>query len=124
MKFSLDQDMSAYRIRRYDKGIIQVNDVEYRRSLILSPDRLIPNWPPTAVAAITPNDCAVILELDPEIILLGTGNTLVFPEPDQLQPIYRSGKGIEIMDTAAACRTFMVLSAEHRKVVAALLVES
>ncbi len=124
MKFTLDQDSSAYRIRRYDKGIIQINDVEYRRSLILSPDRLIPDWPPTEVSAITAKDCAVILELDPEIILLGTGNILIFPEPDQLQPIYRSGKGIEIMDTAAACRTFMVLSAEHRKVVAALILEN
>ena len=59
--------------------------------------------------------------LDAEIILLGTGKLLRFPSPELMQSLMQARKGIEVMDTQAACRTFNVLAGEKRKVAAALL---
>jgi uncharacterized protein len=62
-----------------------------------------------------------VLALEPEVVLLGTGARQQFLHPSRLAPIYRAGVGVEIMTTAAACRTFNILVAEERRVVAALL---
>ena len=57
----------------------------------------------------------------PEVILLGTGNRLQFPHPRLTQPLQQAGIGLEAMDTVAACRTYNILMAEGRQVLAALL---
>jgi uncharacterized protein len=62
-----------------------------------------------------------VFALRPEVVLLGTGARQVFPSPELLMCFHRRGIGIEVMATAAACRTFNVLVSERRKVVAALL---
>ena len=63
-----------------------------------------------------------MVELAPEIVLLGTGAQFRFPEPALLAPLYKAGIGVEVMDTPAACRTYNILLGEGRNVVAALLV--
>ena len=62
-----------------------------------------------------------LLALEPEVVLLGTGARQVFLPPRQLAPFYRKAVGVELMTTDAACRTFNVLAAEERRVVAGLL---
>jgi uncharacterized protein len=41
-----------------------------------------------------------------------------------LRPLIEAGRGFEIMDTAAACRTYNILVAEGRLVLAALILET
>ncbi len=53
--------------------------------------------------------------------LIGTGQHQVFLPPATQMHFYRNGTGFEVMTTDAACRTFNVLAAEGRQVVAALL---
>lgn len=65
----------------------------------------------------------MILEMQPEVVLIGTGHSLRFPEPHLLAPVIRQGLGYEVMDTQAACRTYNILANESRNVVAALLIE-
>ena len=57
----------------------------------------------------------------PEVILLGTGSRLHFPHPSLTHPLQLAGIGLEAMDTVAACRTYNILMAEGRQVLAALL---
>ena len=52
-------------------------------------------------------------------MLLGTGATLVWPDEDLMAALAARGVGLEIMSTAAACRTYNVLVHERRRVVAA-----
>ena len=59
--------------------------------------------------------------LKPEVILIGTGNQQVFLPPAAQVHFFRRNIGFEVMTTDAACRTFNVLIAEGREVVAALL---
>jgi uncharacterized protein len=85
---------------------------------------VIPDWRPRRNEEITVPDFDEVLSMQPEIILLGTGTTLRFPSVQLSGSILATGTGFEVMDTAAACRTYNILLSEKRKVVAALLLES
>ena len=70
---------------------------------------------------MTEQDFAPILSMQPEIVLLGTGSRLCFPAAQLTAGILAAGVGLEVMDTAAPCRTFNILLSEQRSVVAALV---
>ena len=63
----------------------------------------------------------VLAELAVEILILGTGEKLTFPEPAQLSPLMSQGVGVEVMGSRAACRTYNLLAGEGRKVAAAIM---
>ncbi len=122
MQFAEDKSRAQYHIRSYEPGQLRINDTHYSRSLIISPDDLIPDWPVRLVEDIEAPSLQVILEKKPQILILGTGDQLTFPRPAQLACLYQAGIGVEIMDTAAACRTYSVLVSEDRAVVGALII--
>jgi uncharacterized protein len=122
MRFSLDVSDNVNSIRAYRNGCITVNDQEVRRSMIVMPDRLITDWRPQSLDQIMAEDFGIFQELQPEIILLGTGERHRFPDPRLLQPILRRGLGLEVMTTVAACRTYNIVVAEGRRVAAALII--
>ena len=99
-----------------ETGLCQVN-----QSLILTAQQLITDWEPNHADELTAAHLDAILELEPELVLLGTGARQHFPAMDIMSPLHRAQIGIEVMDTAAACRTFNILVAEGRHVAAALL---
>lgn len=122
MKFNRDNaGRDTKVIRAYAPGRINVNDALISRSFILSPDRIIEDWPPRLFGDITLEHLQVALKLEPEILIIGTGRELQFPEAEIMAHIQRRGIGLEVLDTAAACRTYNVLVSENRNVVAALL---
>jgi len=123
MHFAREDCNSGLVVRACDDGQITVGQQSYRSSLILTPDRVIPDWRPRRYEEITEQDFDVVLSLQPEIILLGTGSTLRFPPVKLGASILVTGTGFEVMDTAAACRTYNILLSEKRKVIAALLLE-
>jgi uncharacterized protein len=110
-------------IQSYDMGGIKIQDILYSDSLIIAPSGIYPHWRPTNVAELTQTDLQCLLDLTPEVILLGTGSRLSFPHRDLLAWVAQYGFGLEIMDSAAACRTYNLLLAEGRQVVAGLLID-
>ena len=90
-------------------------------SLIITPELLIQDWLKEALS-LSKHDMQRVIEIQPEVILLGTGETMKFPNNEIMQLCYQEKIGIEVMNTAAACRTYNVLAAERRKVAAALMV--
>jgi uncharacterized protein len=124
MILTQDSNDSLFQVRAYRPGLITVNDITYQRSLIIAPDRLILDWPPQSFSELKPEDWQSILDLNPELIILGTGEQFKIPHPSLLAPIYSHKKiGVESMDTGAACRTFMALASEGRRVVSALIIK-
>jgi len=107
----------------YGAGYVEVNRTRHTASLLVSGDRLVTDWPARSVEALSGDHLAAIVELKPEIVLLGTGSTFHFPEPRLLAPLYAAGIGVEAMDTPAACRTYNILLGEGRGVLAALIVD-
>ena len=110
-------------ITAYDAGSIAVNGRPLTRSFILTPQRLIEDWPPTSIDNLTEADLAAIAELACPIVLLGTGTRQRFPAHSLLRPLIERRMGVEVMDSFAACRTYNILMAEGRDVAAALIIE-
>ncbi len=100
---------------------VMVDAHELTDSFLLAPDTLVESWKPEAIGEIDEAAIEVVLALRPELVLLGTGPTQIMPAPVLLGAFLRRGIGIEAMDNAAAARTFNLLAAEGRRVVAAFL---
>src|SRR5579862_3027550 len=107
MGLDLDENHANYQIKAYKQGNIQINETTYTHSIIISPERLIEHWRPQSIAELTQNDLAIIIDLSPAILLIGTGSTLVFPDLAVYGDLINEGIGIEVMDTSAACRTYI-----------------
>jgi uncharacterized protein len=107
-------------IRSVSEAAIHVNDHDYAESIALTPDELLGPWPGKHIAELAEADFEAIFETGPEIVLLGTGATNIFPPRELTFAFARKGIGLEVMDTAAAARTFNVLANEGRKVAAVL----
>ncbi len=102
-------------------GWVRVGVTEYRESLVLTSDAVHPGWAPGGFEALAEADFAHLLDGGPDVVLLGTGSTLRFPHPRLTRALAAAQVGVEVMDTAAACRTFNILAAEGRRVTAALI---
>ncbi|MDQ2995300.1 MAG: Mth938-like domain-containing protein [Pseudomonadota bacterium] len=120
VELRLDPPAGEYRIRSYQPGAISINHDTYSESLIISANSLITKWKPKTINELTSNDWQPILDQEPAIVIIGTGPQIVFPEIEHLTPLIERNIGYEIMDTASACRTYTVLVAEDRRVVAVL----
>ncbi|MFW5969111.1 MAG: Mth938-like domain-containing protein [Halofilum sp. (in: g-proteobacteria)] len=121
MKVSLDTGTASHLIKAYDAGSIQINDTVYERDLIVMPEAIEPDWISAPIAELTAEHFAAVRDYGPEILLLGTGRDQVFPPARLMADLGRRGTGLEVMDTAAACRTYNVLMSEDRRVAAALM---
>ena len=114
-------DGSGYYIRAYNQESIQIGDQSYRQPLLISTDQLNATWTDKALADLDYSDFASAEALKPDILLFGSGKNLVFPNFDIIRSLRSNGISLEVMDTAAACRTFNVLRSEDRHVVAILM---
>ncbi|MGD2168438.1 MAG: MTH938/NDUFAF3 family protein [Gammaproteobacteria bacterium] len=110
----------ALTIRSFEPGRIRVGETWHDGHLIISRDSIITPWQVDEPSDITTAALMQALRLEPEILLIGTGSSYVMCDVELIGELATRGIGTEIMDTAAACRTFNVLVHEHRAVVAAL----
>lgn len=118
MQLHLERPDYAYFLRGADGASALVNDRRLGASFILAPDRLIEHWPVRSIAELGPAELEPLLALQPELILLGSGERQAFPPPATMAACLSRGIGLETMTNAAAARTFNVLAGEGRRVVA------
>jgi uncharacterized protein len=123
MKLSLDKGTASHRISHYDALGVTINETVYTRDLIVMPESLITDWASAPVEELTLAHFDALTGHDREIVLLGTGPHQAFPPARLMAAFARYGIGLEVMDTAAACRTYNVLMAEDRRVAAALIMQ-
>ena len=121
MQLTLENPDFRYSLRGVDAEGVLVNERRLVASFILSPMVLIDAWRPRSIAELVPEDMEPVLALNPSVVLLGSGATLRFPSAAVMAACLTRGIGIEVMDNAAAARTFNVLATEARKVVVAFL---
>jgi uncharacterized protein len=121
MKFSREDPADGYVIRSYSDKELVVGDSRYSCSLIVMPERIIAEWHPRYPEQLQAGDFEMLSTLSVDLVLLGTGRRQVFPQPPLYRSLIDAGKGLEIMDTPAACRTYNVLISEGRLVAAALI---
>ena len=119
MHFAETPSESNTLIRSYQNGIIHTQTQEFTAPVVLFDNQaffLLPEH----VDKLQISHFQKLASFAPELILLGTGPTQIFPAPALLEPLYQKRIGFEVMTTDAACRTFNLLLAENRKVLAAL----
>lgn len=122
MKFQREAS-SEFAITGYTADSVSVGGIEYRHSLRVSHQAAVTPWPVATFADITETTVANGTALQAEIVILGTGRKLRFPPAAALRPLIEARIGFEVMDTAAACRTYNVLLGEGRQVAALLLID-
>jgi uncharacterized protein len=104
----------------YGDGFVMVNGQRHEQNLIVTPERIVP-WRAQSFDSLSEEDFSPLLELDLEILLLGTGPKQRFPHPRLTRALAAKRIGVEAMDLQAACRTYNILMSEERRVAAALL---
>jgi len=124
---------------------VEVNLVRFDHAIAFGPQGAVAAWPVADAAAVStdllrqaaglanapvdplafldaPEDALPDLASDaPEVLLVGTGARLRFLPRETIAPLLAVGIGVEVMDTQAAARTYNILMAEGRRVVAALI---
>jgi uncharacterized protein len=121
MPLAEDRITSRCSISAYTLNDITVNQKLYQQSLILSPEVLINPSPINSVDDLNEHTLQSVLDLNPDVVLLGTGEKQIFPEPRIFGLLGEKGIGLEVMNTGALCRTFNILVAEDRDVVAIII---
>lgn len=121
MKFHLQTPAGHNLFTGHGAGYVAINGARYAKSLLVTPERLLEDWPASDFEHLSAQHFEGLLALKPQIVLLGTGATLRFPRPELTRCLHTAQIGLEVMDNAAVCRTYNILTAEGRNVVAAVL---
>lgn len=145
MKFTQDANPAGYIIRAYAPGRITVAypparaadnvvtlpqasterpvllEEHLTASFVIAPQHLMRHWPPQRFEELDEEHLHLITTLDPEVILLGTGQRIRFPNHAWFKNFHQRDVGVEIMDNGAACRTYNILMGEGRNVVAGII---
>jgi len=99
---------------------IRINGRLWSETIALTADEIISPWHSAPVAELNEEHFAPLLANSPELVLLGAGARSEFLPRELMFSFARIGVGLEVMDTAAAARTFNVLAMEGRRVAAVL----
>jgi uncharacterized protein len=123
VQLTLENPDFRYSLRGAAGDYALVNEQRLEASFLLAPNQLVTDWRPASIIDLTAADLDAVLALEPAVVLLGSGARLVFPAPPVMAACLTRGIGMEVMDNAAAARTFNVLATEGRRVVAAFLLQ-
>ena len=121
MKFQPDQLAGTNVVTRHGPGELWVGTTRFTGSLLVPWVGHVLAWRPATPEELLADDFQAVLALKPELVIFGSGPRIRFVHPALLRGLIDQRIGVETMDTAAACRTYNVLVAEGRSVVAALL---
>lgn len=121
MKLHLTTAQNQNLITGYGADFIEINRKKYAQNLIVLADNIVGDWQVADFALLTEQSFDLLLEIKPEVVLLGTGEKHQFLHPKTYRKLTESGIPLECMTTAAACRTYNILVSEGRNVAAALI---
>ncbi len=121
MALHLNTDTNLYLFTGHGKGYVAINHQRYQQPVVVMAREVRTDWAATEFSALSAKHFEYFLELRPEVLLLGAGAKQQFAHPDLYRQLVKARIGVEFMDTPAACRTYNILVAEDRKVVAAVL---
>jgi uncharacterized protein len=121
LKLHVQASTNSNTVTGYGHDYVEINRIRHVDPLILAGEGPVRAWRAAGFESLRAEDFAAVLELEPELVLIGTGARQRFPAAALLRPFIDGGVGFEVMDTAAACRTYNILMGEGRHVVAALL---
>lgn len=147
MKLHTDHNAALNTVTGYGNGFVEINKISFNHAIAFGPEGPVNRWLAESPAEITtalllqaagltlkPVDPLAFLDsneppqpevdgVKPEVLLVGTGSRQRMLAHNIIKPLLRAGVGVECMTTEAAARTYNILMAEGRQVIAALLPE-
>ena len=124
MKLQPDFSPDTQMVSAYGPGYVEVNGVRHTSACVFAPQQSPKPWGAEHVGALLPAHIdALLLDPLPEVVLIGTGQVQHLLPAALMRQLISRRIGWEVMDTAAACRTYNILAGEGRHVLAALMIE-
>lgn len=123
MKMVLDDAGDLNMVSAYAPGQVRIRGRNHATQLLVLPRRIITERVPATTGQLDAESLAAVIESGVGILILGTGEQQRFPPPEALSCLMQARIGYEIMDNAAACRTFNILLGEGREAALLLLRE-
>lgn len=120
IQFTQDSFSAGPLIESWNEGRPQIQGQQYQRSILLDAHGVRP-WAPADFQAITAESLAPLAVAGIELVLLGCGKRQAFLPPELLLPFIGLGLGVEVMTSAAACRTWNLLLADGRRLMAGII---
>lgn len=114
---------NAPSVDAYGEGGFRLAGVRHEGSVLIVRDEARP-WPVRSLAEVTPESLAEVFTAgsrEVEFVLLGVGPANALPPRAVREALAKAGIGLEFMDTPAAARMYNVLTAEGRRLAAALI---
>jgi uncharacterized protein len=114
---------NAPSIDAYGQGGFRLAGERHEGSVLILDDEAR-SWGVAALADLTLADFAPVLEAGAagvEMVLLGTGARNALPPREVRDGLRAAGIGLEFMDTPAAAKLYNLLTAEGRRLAAALI---
>ncbi|MBT8131519.1 MAG: hypothetical protein KJO35_04560 [Gammaproteobacteria bacterium] len=121
MQFHRDKNDSLNTIRAYGAEGLQVGERIVQPPCVIAVAAIIDDWTTSDVQSLSVADMMPVIALRTELIILGSGSSLSFPDSSIAAAVNQQGTGFEVMDSAAACRTYNLLAHEGRSVAVALV---
>jgi uncharacterized protein len=107
----------------YGDGGFRLSGVRHEGSVLILRDEAQP-WPVRSLTELTPESLAQVIAAgarEVEFVLLGVGPVNALPPRPVRDALAKAGIGLEFMDTPTAARMYNVLTAEGRRLAAALI---
>jgi uncharacterized protein len=147
LKFHTDTNAALNTVTGYGDGFVEINKIIFAHAIAFGPEGPVSKWPAehpdeistalllqAAGLTLKPIDPMAFLDAEqppvpevvgtkPEVLLVGMGARQRMLDHKVIAPLLRAGVGVESMTTEAAARTYNILMAEGRQVIAALLPE-
>ena len=123
MELHQDTSPTPCNIQSYEPGQLTIGHKKYSNSVVFSFTTLPIAWRPQTADTITQMDINALAQHQVDIILIGTGSHHQRLPDALFTDLRQSNIGIEVMSTAAACRTFTLLAADQRSVLAAVIIK-
>ena len=117
-------DSNANRITAYTNEWFKLNDKVIYSNIVITKDNIYEDFLSDSFHDFALQHLKKIISWNPEVILVGSGKSINFPNKEWVDYANRKNIGLEVMTTGAACRSYNLLVDEGRNVVACLFLSN
>lgn len=104
----------------YSDKSVTIKNIEYMNNILVSNENIL-DFECNNIKELTLECLGQITAENPDLVIFGTGDKIVYPDMKILYELQKRSIGVEVMPIQALCRTFNFLVSENRKVVGVLL---
>ncbi len=103
--------------KEYLDGLIKLKTGDYNEAIIIANNQVVSyDEKIKEVTDITSSHLKLVLESDPEVIIIGTGSKQTLPSISIVTELAKLGKNADFMSSQQACKTYNLLVNEDRNV--------